>query len=204
MSPFPLLLAGFIFPKICPGSGDNGYSLQAAKWTQNETKSGMDFFCEKCPQPASSVECLGGTMVRSQEGWWLVKGWWLVRGEERIRPATIEEERAGSRRDNSEIKNLFVTYKCDPGVCLGNNECANDRTGVACGGCPDNHVLTVGQCTECPEHSPEVLFMWRVIFCLACGVVVFTAWFILCWAPFFGGTAQEYFMKYFGWYELLV
>ena len=84
---------------------------------------------------------------------------------------------------------------------MANNSCANGRSGVACGSCPENHVLTVGICTKCPDQSPERLFMWRAIFCIVGGSIVAAAWFILCWAPVFGATAQEIFMKWFGWYE---
>ena len=63
--------------------------------------------------------------------------------------------------------------------------------------------LQVGICTRCPNHSPDTLLMWRVVFCVVGGAIVSVAWFILCWAPVFGGTAQEYFMKWFGWWEIL-
>ena len=95
------------------------------------------------------------------------------------------------------------TYKCDPGVCMANNSCANGRSGVACGGCPDEHVLTVGICTRCPDTSPDQLWIWRAIFCVVGGLIVSVAWFILCWAPVFGATAQEIFMKWFGWYDCM-
>ena len=95
------------------------------------------------------------------------------------------------------------TYKCDPGVCMANNSCANGRSGVACGSCPDDplHVLTVGICTRCPDTSPDQLWMWRAIFCVVGGSIVAVAWFRLCWAPVFGTTSMEIFMKWFGWYE---
>jgi hypothetical protein len=86
---------------------------------------------------------------------------------------------------------------------MANNSCANGRSGVACGSCPDDplHVLTVGICTRCPDTSPDQLWMWRAIFCVVGGSIVAVAWFILCWAPVLGATAQEIFMKWFGWYE---
>lgn len=54
----------------------------------------------------------------------------------------------------------------------------------------------------CPNHSPDILHMWRTIFCAVGGAIVSVAWFILSWAPVFGGTAQEYFMKWFAWWDI--
>ena len=210
----------------CPGSSDAAYSLREARWSGNESLTGVSMWCEPCPKPAGSVDCAGDNLVTGKEGWWLV--------EEQEEPVEGQQ----SRRDGLAIKHVFRstelsspvlilslpfvlpgrplvllslsrsgvayvgrTYKCDPGVCMANNSCANGRSGVACGSCPDNHVLTVGICTKCPDQSPERLFMWRAIFCIVGGSIVAAAWFILCWAPVFGATAQEIFMKWFGWYE---
>ena len=112
---------------LCPGSSENGYSLQPARWSGNESDTGLDFFCEPCPQPGTSVLCSAGTTVTSEEGWWLVQ----------------EEAEIQTRRDVPSTNAVFKTYKCDPGVCLRNNTCLAGRTGVTCGRCPDNHVLQV-------------------------------------------------------------
>ena len=211
----------------CPGSSDAAYSLREARWSGNESLTGLGAWCEPCPTPASSVSCAGNTLVTGEEGWWLVEE------EEEL----VEEQH--SRRDDPAIKHVFRstlpgfplmllfdtalsralalhcnldpvlapdrTYKCDPGVCMANNSCANGRSGVACGSCPDDplHVLTVGICTRCPDTSPDQLWMWRAIFCVVGGLIVSVAWFILCWAPVFGATAQEIFMKWFGWYDCM-
>ena len=170
----------------CPGSSEFGYSLQPAKWDGNESRTGLAAFCNPCPQPATSVSCGGQTEVIP------LPGWWLVQQEEDADPDA-------TRRSGPSNKYIMKTYKCDPNVCLGNNKCANNRSGVACGSCPDNHVLQVGVCTPCGNQDQDIILMWRVAFIAAGSFIISVAWFILCWAPVFGKTSQDYIEAWFGW-----
>ena len=164
-----------------------GTYLPQSTWNGNESETGIDFFCKPCPTPQGSALCAGDVNVTG------LPGWWLVQGDSRV------FDMLDARRAEPRVNDTFRTYRCAPGVCLSDNTCANGRSGVVCGGCPDGSVLEVGVCLRCPDYTPESLLMWRVIFCLAGGLIVSVVWFILCWAPVFGGTAEEYFMRWFGW-----
>ena len=79
----------------CPGSSDAAYSLREARWSGDESLTGLGAWCEPCPTPASSVSCAGNTLVTGKEGWWLV--------EEEEEP--VDEQH--SRRDDPAIKHVF-------------------------------------------------------------------------------------------------
>jgi len=171
--------------EVCPGTADTGYSLTDAVWNGNENETGLAFFCNTCPRPAHSVTCRGSSQVEAKAGWWLV--------EEEV--VTSDD-----RRSSTTVPlRMFKTYQCDPAVCEVNNTCASGRTGVACGSCPDNHVLQVGICVQCAEQSPKQLLLWRAIFCVVGALLVGLVWFLLAWAPVFGGTANGYIRLWFAW-----
>lgn len=176
----------------CPGSSEFGYSLQPAKWDGNETRTGLAEFCHPCPQPATSVFCGSQTEVIPLPGWWMVQ-------QEDEDGVDAEGTRRSDLSRDPDTTYIMKTYKCDPNVCLGGNKCANNRSGVACGSCPDNHVLQVGVCTPCGKQDPNTILLWRVTFCVAGSFIIGVAWFILCWAPVFGKTSQDYIEAWFGW-----
>ena len=156
----------------CPGTDYNGYSLRRAIWTGNESETGVDYFCEECPRPRSSASCLmttnGVTVVSAEPGWWLVR----------------EETQEANRRGSIQIKHTYRTYKCDPGVCLGNNTCVEGRTGVVCGACRTGYTWQPDGCQACPQVSHE-LSTWRPIFFVISSLIVAVAWYSLCWKPLF-------------------
>ena len=78
----------------CPGSSDAAYSQREARWSGNESLTGVGIWCEPCPQPAGSVNCAGDNVVTSKEGWWLVE-------EEEL----VQEHHL--RRDGPAIKHVF-------------------------------------------------------------------------------------------------
>jgi len=78
----------------CPGSSDAAYSQREARWSGNESLTGVGIWCEPCPQPAGSVNCAGDNVVTSKEGWWLVEE------EEPVQEHHL-------RRDGPAIKHVF-------------------------------------------------------------------------------------------------
>ena len=127
--------------------------------------------------------------------------WWLM--DEEIEGS--QSRRSGAIVDGTMSLRKFTTYKCpNPAACDVNNTCKFGLTDVACGRCPPNHVLNLGVCSQCPEHSPGDLAMWRGVFCGIGLAILSVAWFFLCWAPVFGETANSYFSKWFGWYDYSV
>jgi len=162
--------------------------LDEAIWIGEKEETKLADFCKACPVPFTSVTCEGGDTVIAQEGWWLVE-----EEEEQDKDANL------SRRSFATMAKKYKTYQCEPGFCLRNNTCANGRSGVACGSCPDGSVLQVGICMQCPDYSPDSLLLWRVIFSVVGALVVAIVWFLLAWAPVFGKTAEEYFMKWFAY-----
>ena len=156
------------------------YRLEPVRWPGLDAE--VSDSCISCPP---GVDCRGGNISESEVGWWLKI--------QQVKPA----RRRDARRDNVTLK--IVGYKCDPGVCKGNNKCDKNRSGVVCGGCPDNHVLQVATCVKCPEISGASIRMWRIIFCMAVALFLAVAVYILCLAPVFGSTPEEYIMKLFGW-----
>lgn len=161
----------------CPG-----YSLYPAVWPDNKSATVLLDYCKPCPEPFGSASCDGLNKVSALPGWYLATQ--LVSSKDRRKEAARKE---------------YSTYRCDPGVCLGNNECANGRTGVVCGSCPDNHVLNVGACQPCANYTPETIMMWRVIFSFVFGIIVAGGWVILSWAPVFGSSPEQLFKRWFGW-----
>jgi hypothetical protein len=96
----------------CPGSSDAAYSLREARWSGNESLTGVGVWCERCPTPASSVSCAGDNLVTGKEGWWLVE-------EEE----PVEEQH--SRRNNPATKHVFRSTAiasppcpCNPSIKL--------------------------------------------------------------------------------------
>ena len=162
----------------CPG-----YSLYPAVWPDDRSATVLQDYCQPCPEPSGSASCDGLNKVSSLPGWYLAK--------EKVSPKDSRREPAALQR--------WRTYRCDPGVCLGNNECSNGRTGVVCGGCPENHVLNVGACQPCANYTPDAILMWRLIFSLVFGSIIAGAWFMLCWAPVFGMSSEQLFKRWFGW-----
>jgi hypothetical protein len=128
------------------------------------------------------------------------KDWWLEQEE----ASTWTE----SRRSGQTIQE-YKTYQCDPGNCAGGNCigdtesglcCKNGRTGPACSRCPENFALEPpGVCQKCPDLDPEEIWRLRTIFCCAAGIVALVLWFLLSWSPVFKGTAQGFFVAWFGW-----
>ena len=82
-------------------------------------------------------------------------------------------------------------------MCLGNNTCANNRTGVACGSCPDGYIGTAQACIQCPIVSPEVLLFEKTSIFVGGAIFLSIMWFLLSCAPLTGKTADELVMLWF-------
>jgi len=175
----------------CPGSSDFGYSLQPAIWTGLKSKTDLEDFCLPCPTPATSVKCEGGTKVTSLGDWWIEQQVAEVDDEDIM----VDQGTNQSRRTGQSM--VYRSYQCDPNQCLGNNTCANERSGPACSRCPSNFALEAGVCTECPDASPEETTRLRIIFGFFTVVVFCFVWFMLSWAPVFGTTAKKIVMDWF-------
>ena len=134
---------------------------------------------------AGSANCSsGGTEVIASKNFWKVE----------------ETEENSSRRNAASATKVFKLYRCDPGLCNGNNTCNKGHVGVVCGRCPDDHALEAGMCVKCNmARDPEALAMWRAVFGVVAGLLVSLVWFLFAWAPLFGGTAQSFFMAWFAW-----
>ena len=78
----------------CPGSSNAAYSLREARWLGDESLTGVDMWCEPCPNPAGSVNCAGDNLVTGKEGWWLVEEEEPIEGQD-------------SRRDYPAMKHVF-------------------------------------------------------------------------------------------------
>lgn len=151
----------------CPGTTSHGYSLVEARWSGRDNETGLDFFCKPCPKPATAVNCMGGTLVITNKSWFLVQ----------------EEAGFDSRRNSGpegQKDLVFKAYQCDPGVCQKNNTCANGRTGLACGQCPESYVLDGGRCRECNTDA-KVLLISRILFVVFGTIVVGLLWFFSSW-----------------------
>lgn len=165
----------------CPGTAQHAYNLDGSKWTGQNQTMGLDDSCQSCPLPVGGAECKGGKEVVASPNFW-----------------KEEEEMVLGRRSGKE--SVFKIYQCDPGVCLGNNTCVGGREGAACGRCPPNHALEAGICRECNmTRDPQALSLWRALFGVFGGLIILLLWFLFAWAPVFGGTAQSFFMAWFGW-----
>jgi Ca2+-binding EF-hand superfamily protein len=139
--------------------------------------------CFKCP--VGAICLAGGADVTAQESWWLV--------EEEV------EDSSASRREEANLNKVFQPYKCpDPETCLTKNDCANNRTGVACGKCREHYARQAGTCIPCPVRPWKEVVMWRWIFSIVVAVILVFVWFLLCWAPLFGMTAKGYIELWFG------
>ena len=172
----------------CPGTSDYGYSLQTARWTGNQSETGLGFFCKSCPSPASSVVCQGGTEVYTKQGWYLMQ--------------ENASEDATSRRNPASKQLIFKAYQCDLEACDESNGCYSNRTGIACGRCPEHWVLEGSVCQNCSNYystDTKKLLVWRIVFGVGGGLLFSILIFLLAWAPVFGGTTKEYFKRYFAW-----
>jgi Ca2+-binding EF-hand superfamily protein len=139
--------------------------------------------CFKCPVGATCLA--GGADVTAQKSWWLV--------EEEV------EDSSASRREEANLNKVFQPYKCpNPESCLTENECAKNRTGVACGKCRKHYVMQAGSCIPCPIRPWKEVVMWRWIFSIVVAAILAFVWFLLCWAPLFGMTAEGYIELWFG------
>ena len=157
------------------------YSLDSRLGPENSTSPE----CLDCPPGALARDCRLDNVV-ANDGFWLVK-------EE------IEGKESRRRTDEPEVSFVFQTYNCDfPGTsqCKKGNECANNRSGPACGGCPDGWVLETNQCIPCPEMPKNQKLVWQITFCIVGVTGLAILWFLLSWAPVFGKTAEEYYMAW--------
>jgi len=146
------------------------YSLNEAKWTGNESESGLAFFCHNCPRGA---KCLGGSNVTATKGWWL----------------EAETQTNAKRRTSESAKQVFKAYRCDR-HCQAENKCGGGRTGVACGLCPADHVL---QDTGCGNCSPGVdTDGTKIVVGLLVSGGLVLVWFLVAWAPVFGGKGAGF------------
>ena len=87
-----------------------------------------------------------------------------------------------------------MVHKCLPGDCSKNNACNRNRTGPACGVCPDGWAETSAGCEWCPPaDDPGLLFLKMVVF-VAGGFVGTIGYVLASWTPLMNGVPLPEFM----------
>jgi len=178
---------------LCEACPANTYSVQDATFDPNKTSaSEQRAVCLEAPSPKTSVKCDGDSIQDQCES---VEGWFLIK---EFGDAEVQNLTTSSTRRQAAGQAVYRTYRCEPGVCLGQNKCSGGRDPSrcpVCGCCPEGYVLELNQCQSCDTYTPEVLRASRVVFGLVVASIILVAWFLLCWTPLFGSTAAGLFER---------
>ena len=89
----------------------------------------------------------------------------------------------------TEIKNIThrprsaIVHKCLPGDCSKDNECLRNRTGPACGLCPEGWAETSAGCEWCPPPDDPGLVLLKMAVFVIGGFVALVGYVLTAWAP---------------------
>lgn len=79
-----------------------------------------------------------------------------------------------------------ILHKCPPGHCVRNNMCTLNRTGPACGLCPDGWAVTSAGCESCPDtNDPGMIALRWTVYILG-GICSAIGYIFASWTPLMG------------------
>lgn len=76
-----------------------------------------------------------------------------------------------------------IVHKCLPGDCSKNNACLRNRTGPACGLCPEGWAETSAGCEWCPPPDDPGLVLLKMAVFVAGGFAAVVGYVLTAWTP---------------------
>lgn len=167
--------------------------------------------CLNCPMGAV---CEGGDSVVAVQGFWREpdnstkstigssmqtrRSWGLLdfSSSPLFGVAVVSPWREGEVQEGSsntvikQMPQLAKMHRCPAGACAKNNVCLQNRTGYACGVCPDGYAFTKAGCELCPAPGDPALIALQSMV-LSAGITCFILGYILvAWTPLLGGARK--------------
>jgi hypothetical protein len=79
-----------------------------------------------------------------------------------------------------------IVHRCLPGACNKSNVCLNNRTGPACGLCPDGWAAIPTGCDWCPPPGDLGMLFLQIGVFAGGGIVAVLGYVLGCWTPLMG------------------
>ena len=142
--------------------------------------------CLNCPLGAL---CKGGADLVAQDGFWREP-------DNSTAFLTNESSNPRLRRqgNTSEPKirpRSAQVHRCPPGSCGKDNMCLKNRTGPACGVCPDGYAFTSAGCEYCPPPGdPDLVVLQFMVFIIG-GITFLLGYILIAATPLFGGAGRS-------------
>jgi hypothetical protein len=92
------------------------------------------------------------------------------------------QRRAGNTNITGRPRSVII-HKCSPGDCSENNVCLRNRTGPACGLCPEGWAETAAGCEWCPPPDDPGLLSLKWAFFMGGGLVAVVGYLLAAWTP---------------------
>jgi len=96
------------------------------------------------------------------------------------------QRRAGNTNITRRPRSVIV-HKCSPGDCSENNVCLRNRTGPACGLCPEGWAETAAGCEWCPPPDDPGLLLLKLAFFIGGGLIAVVGYVFVAWTPLMNG-----------------
>jgi hypothetical protein len=79
-----------------------------------------------------------------------------------------------------------IVHRCLPGACAKDNVCRGNRTGPACGLCPDGWAVVATGCDWCPPPGDQGMLLLQIGVFAGGGIVALIGYVLGCWTPLIG------------------
>ena len=137
--------------------------------------------CLNCPVGAS---CSGGDDVSALVGFWREPENWTTPGL-----ASKNGRRVMNSSNITHRPRAAKVHKCPPSACGLNNQCKNNRTGPACGLCPQGWAMVAAGCEWCPASGDPAMITLQITVFVGGGIFAFLGYILACWTPLMGSIS---------------